>query len=399
MEIRFSKRLSLYFRLSIICFLATVAALVQPVFANIDPVFYEAAKSLPDQVGEFRGQGAAKPLPFAGFDPFENQEAQDCGAISQAFRDYASLAWRAVYVDIIRTQTDSGAFALLTKKRSGSDQIRPGLIGTAGIVREGGGIIFFKGRNLVRITTRGKATATSEELLVFARAFAGTLDASEDDIPVLVKHLPNWQTAQPWAHYAVSSNSLKQDVPNQPIINEVSFEGGTEAVAAYYGPSYLVIVEFTTPQLAGDNDRRITPRIQELRDTGQPVPSAYRRVGNYSVFVFNAPDEKTATQLIDQVKYEQVVQWLGDDPYWWEKAQRIYLRTTGGVLIAVLQSSGISFLVCLTIGGIIGAVLFKRRRTRQAATGYSDAGGMVRLNIDELTEETNRRKLLGGGEP
>jgi len=69
------------------------------------------------------------------------------------------------------------------------------------------------------------------------------------------------------------------------------------------------------------------------------------------------------------------------------------------VLIAVLQSSGISFLVCLTIGGIIGAVLFKRRRARQAAAGYSDAGGMVRLNIDELTEETSRRKLLGRGEP
>src|SRR5207244_4899562 len=145
----------------------------------------------------------------------------------------------------------------------------------------------------------------------------------------------------------------------------------TEAVVANYGQSQLVIIEFTTPQFSIDNDRRIWNRIAGLKAKGEPAPTAYRRVGNYSVFVFNAPDEKTATQLIDQVKYEQVVQWLGDDPYWWEKAQRIYLRTTGGVLIAVLQSSAISFFVCLTIGGIIGAGLFKRRRARQAAAGYS----------------------------
>src|SRR6266852_2587216 len=76
-------------------------------------------------------------------------------------------------------------------------------------------------------------------------------------------------------------------------------------VVSNYGPSQLVIVEFTTPQFASDNDRRITAKIHELKNQGQPVPTAYRRVGNYSVFVFNAPDEQTAKQLIDQVKYQQ----------------------------------------------------------------------------------------------
>jgi hypothetical protein len=385
----------LRFLLSIICLLAPASVLSAPPAAPAGLVIEGAARSLPDQIEKFRARGPAL-VPTNDF--FVDHAPEDFGAISHATRLYGSEKGDVFYVTIIKTLSDSGAFALLSAHRTTSQEVKLGVVGTASIIRPGG-VDFFRGPSFVMIGSAGKAGANQDELLHLAQSLARGLDASDDDVPVLVKHLPNWQTAQPWAHYAVSSNSLKQDVPNQPIINEVNFEGGTEAVAAYYGSSYLVIVEFTTPQLAGDNDRRIMPKIQELRAAGQPVPSAYRRVGNYSVFVFNAPDEKTATQLIDQVKYEQVVQWLGDDPYWWEKAQKIYMRTTGGVLIAVLQSSGISFLVCLTIGGLIGAVLFKRRRTRQAAEGYSDAGGMVRLNIDELTEDTTRQKLLGRGEP
>jgi len=385
----------LRFLLSIICLLAPASVLSAPPSAAAGITIDVAARSLPDQIEKFRARG---PVLVPSYSFFADHAPEDFGAVSHATRMYASESGDVFYVDIVKTLSDSGAFALLSAHRTTSQEVKLGVIGTACIIRPGG-VDFFRGPSFVMISSARKVSANQDELLNLARSLAQGLNASDDDVPVLVKHLPNWQMAQPWAHYAVSSNSLKQDVPNQPIVNEVSFEGGTEAVAAYYGQSYLVIVEFTTPQLAGDNDRRITPKIQELHDAGQPVPSAYRRVGNYSVFVFNAPDEKTATQLIDQVKYEQVVQWLGDDPYWWEKAQRIYMRTTGGVLIAVLQSSGISFLICVTIGGIIGAVLFKRRRTRQAAAGYSDAGGMVRLNIDELTEETNRPKLLGRGEP
>lgn len=389
------KGLALRFLFLITGVLAVAAVLFFATPARAGMSIDEAVKSLPEQIESFRARGPALEPRYSFF---EGHVPEDFGAISHATRTYASENGNVFYVDMVKTLSDSGAFSLLTAHRTSSQEVKLGIIGEACIVKPGG-VEFFKGRSFVMISSAGKSSSHQDELLDLARGLAKSLDPSEGDIPVLVKHLPNWQTAQPWAHYAVSSNSLKEVVPDQPIIKEVSFEGGTEAVAAYYGASYLVVIEFTTPQFAGDNDRRITARIQEFRNTGQPLPSAYRRVGNYSVFVFNAPDEKTATQLIDQVKYEQVVQWLGEDPYWWEKVQKIYLRTTGGVLIAVLQSSGLSFLICLALGSIIGAVLFKRRRTRQAAAGYSDAGGMVRLNIGEVTEKSDRRKLLGRGEP
>lgn len=217
--------------------------------------------------------------------------------------------------------------------------------------------------------------------------------SSDEEIPVLIKHLPNWETVAKEARYSVTLEDLKRAVANQPVLDSVSFEGGTEAVAANYGQAQLVIVEFATPQFSVENDQRIWTRISELKTQNQPVPTAYRRVGNYSVFVFNGADEPSANQLIDQVRYEKVVQWLGEDPHLADKLQRYFAQTSAGVLIAVVKSSGISLLACLTIGGLIGFFLFRQRRAQSAAL-YSDAGGSVRLNLDELTPIRDERRLL-----
>lgn len=216
---------------------------------------------------------------------------------------------------------------------------------------------------------------------------------AEDETPVLIKHLPNWETAGKNARYIVTLDELKRNVANQPILDSISFEGGTEAVAANYGQAQLVIVEFSTPQFSVENDQRIAAKIQELKSQTQPVPTAYRRIGNYSVFVFNGSDEASANQLIDQVRYEKVVQWLGDDPHLADRLQRYFAETSAGVLIAVLKSSGLSLLACLAIGGVFGLLLFRQRRA-QAAAVFSDAGGSVRLNLDELTKTPDPARLL-----
>ncbi|HEX5703269.1 MAG TPA: hypothetical protein VFX97_08745 [Pyrinomonadaceae bacterium] len=216
---------------------------------------------------------------------------------------------------------------------------------------------------------------------------------AEDDTPILVKHLPNWETAGKTARYSVTLDDLKLSVVNQPVLDSVSFEGGTEAVAANYAQGQLVIVEFSTPHFSVENDQRIAAKIQELKSQAQPVPTAYRRVGNYSVFVFNGTNEAAANQLIDQVRYEKLVQWLGEDPTMADKLQRYFAETSAGVLIAVVKSSGISLLACLAIGGVFGFLLFRQRRA-QAAAVFSDAGGSVRLNLDELTKTTDPSRLL-----
>ena len=215
----------------------------------------------------------------------------------------------------------------------------------------------------------------------------------DEDSPILIKHLPNWEAVKKQAKYVVTLDDLKRALPDQPVIDSVSFEGGTEAVIANYGQAQLVIVEFSTPQFSVDNDQLITAKIQELKAQSKPAPTAYRRVGNYSVFVFNGTDEASANQLIDQVQYQKTVQWLGEDPYLYRKLQRYLTETSAGVLVAVLKSSGLSLIACLAIGGIFGFLLFRQRRA-QSAAAFSDAGGSVRLNLDELTDTHNHPRML-----
>jgi hypothetical protein len=218
----------------------------------------------------------------------------------------------------------------------------------------------------------------------------------EAETPVLVQHLPNWESVGKQASYVVTLDGLKAVVPNQPIIDSIDFEGGTEAAAANYGQAQLVIIEFATPQFSVENDQRIAAKIQELKNLSQPIPTAYRRVGNYSVFVFHGTDAASANQLIDEVKYQKVVQWLGEDPHLYARLQRYFTETSAGVLVAVLKSSGLSLIACLAIGGLFGFLLFRHRRA-QKATVFSDAGGQVRLNLDDLTGAPDPSRLIESG--
>jgi hypothetical protein len=195
------------------------------------------------------------------------------------------------------------------------------------------------------------------------------------------------------AVYLSTFSSLDSLGLQQGVLSAVRGDGNADAAFATVGASKVLLVEFHTPQLATENDQRIIARIQELWKLGQSAPTAYRRVGNYSVFVFDAPDEQTAKQLIDQVKYEQVVSWLGENPNILRDAQERYVNTTLGVLVTVLKASGYALVGCLGFGGLIGALLFTYRRSRQKeVTAYSDAGGMLRLNLDELTTDLTERR-------
>lgn len=363
-----------------------------------------AAKLLPDKLGDFRATGPLKAVERAIAEVDGSPERN--GITSRAQRSYEAPDGLRFSASVITTRTNSGAYAELSEARRGSEGsgneggTGDAAIGTAGFSLWDGSynnLTFFKGSVFAHVREEGKSTGT-KRLEEFAKTLAATLDRGEGDIPVLVKHLPNWQEARRLALYVVSIDTLNQAIGASSIFSAVDFAGGSEAVTARYGSSDLVIVEFNTPQLATHNDQRIKAKLQELRSQGQPVPTAYRRVGNYSVFVFDAPSEIAANQLIDQVKYEQMVQWLGENPHRYERAIREFTQTTLGVFVNVVKGSGLALVSCLAVGGLIGGLMFVRRRAQQRdADAYADAGAMLRLNLDELTPEIDPSRLLGRG--
>ncbi|HEX8456444.1 MAG TPA: hypothetical protein VF656_03905 [Pyrinomonadaceae bacterium] len=392
-------RLSLSSRLFSACALFLFLVAAATAFANVTAE--EFAKLLPAKLGNFKAAGALD-LKFKQKAPeFINPSLLE--GVPLAARTYLSADGEKFNVQLYRAPSDAAAYSLLSNARlvqsavPGADVRKLEGVGTAAFASRLG-ISFYKGAAFVFVKSSGRTDGS--ELTDFTRSLAESLDEGSGEIPVLVKHLPDWETAEPRAAYAVSLPALQTIAGNRPVLDAVSFEGGTEAVTATYDAgTRLVIVEYATPQMAFDGDAAINARIAGLRGEGKPVPSGYRRVGNYGVFVFDAPNEQAAAGLIDKVTYEKDVRWLGENPYAVERANRAWLNMSTSVIVNTVKATGIAIAICLAIGGVLGGWIFMRRRAQSSSTEeFSDAGGMLRLNIDELSAQNNPARLIGQGD-
>lgn len=355
-----------------------------------------AAKLLPERVGDFRSAGAPRQL-IGHWIP---ADLEDFGVVSRSSRDYLSADGRTLTVIAATAATDSGAYSLLTYVAENYGSPRPALkldyLGTAGLSSQGRAT-FFKGKTVIDVRETG-AQGDGSAAPALARLLAEGVEAGEG-VPILVLHLPEWEKTYEFARFAVSQPSLRAAAPERPVLDAISFEGGAEAVSAWYGESQLVVVESTTPQHSVEMDAAINSRINELRAAGRPVPSVYKRVGNYSVFVFDAKDAAAAERLAGGVKYEKDVRWLGRNPHGDEIAQRAYTRTMTGVVVTVFKTSGLAIGLCLGIGVLFGGIVFMRRRARVSAVkAYSDGGEMLRLNLlDDVSAAQPATNLIGPG--
>jgi hypothetical protein len=239
-------------------------------------------------------------------------------------------------------------------------------------------------------------------LLAMVLAFAAVGQAVErpnksqevsetDGVPVLLKHLPDWESVKPSARFANNPTEMKNALGQRPILDLVDFSGGTEAATARYPAGTLLIIEYPTPQASVEADDRFNQFISQNAD--QKI--LYRRIGNYSAFVFDAVDPAAAAALIDQVKYEKNVQWLGADPFLFKDLERHFVNTTADIFITTVEWVVLGMGSTLLLGAVIGYFFFHyRERQRMAMKEFSDFGGMTRLNLDGLTPDISPNKLL-----
>ena len=212
-----------------------------------------------------------------------------------------------------------------------------------------------------------------------------------DGIPVLVKHLPDWENRRASLAFSKSTGELRAAVGERPIVDLIDFIPGTEAATAQYDAGRLLIVEYASPQVSTETDDKLTAAIAASGDGKTFV----RRIGNYNVILFDAPNATAANELIDQVKYEKQVQWLGKNPFS-ISAERAFVLTTTDIFMSTLMVivGGVVFSI---MGGLlVGFVFFSFRDRRRANMGkFSDAGGMTRLNLDGFTPDITPERLLG----
>lgn len=224
-------------------------------------------------------------------------------------------------------------------------------------------------------------------------AQAKSREVSEDDgIPVLTKHLPDWESALNRATYILNQSDLQNALGSRPVFDLIEFESGTEAVTAPYTEGKLLLIEYTTPQASVDADNRIKQRLAEL---GNDSSIVYRRIGNYNVFVFDATDQTAAGALVDQIKYEKNVQWLGEDPFMIRRAERAIVKGLSELFVTTVMAIVGGIGVAILMGFAVGIIYFRMSNQRRAQTAaFSDAGGMTRLNLDGFTPEISADRLL-----
>lgn len=365
------------------------------------------SKILPEKVGEFRK--------VRGDEIKQGKDKTGKEQVLVFSRYYELKNGFSISVEIQRANSEDDAYSLFTlnpliRSTVNKQKCEVGLVCYRWESAGDKGINFIKGTGVVTITATSRVSPSNADekqvnneplLSSLATLVADNIERGEGEIPSLIQHLPNWENVQTNTVYVRNLDALKSALANLylplPLVFEaVTFVEGTEAVVAKYDTATkLVIIEYPTPQLATDADQKITQKISELKSNDLLIKTTYKRVGNYSVFVFDAPDEAAANNLINKIEYGKTVQWLYGDPFENERANRKYLTTTGGIIITVLKTAGLALMLCLIIGGGFGYFVFMRRRKQAAmTTAYSDAGGMLRLNLDEMTPQRDPTRLL-----
>lgn len=203
-----------------------------------------------------------------------------------------------------------------------------------------------------------------------------------DGQPVLLQHLPEYDTVRSSAVFGTDKSALTSTVGNRPVLEFLEFPFGTEYVTANYPQGRLLIVEYTNPQSSIEADGKIQQHLNS-NQTGE----IYRRIGNYNAFVFDAPDAESANALLDQIKYQKTVQWLGEDPYILKKLERYMVTTSRDIMISTVMVIVFGLGGSILAGIAAGFIFFRVRDQKRAhRTAFSDAGGLTRLNLDGLSE-------------
>lgn len=216
-------------------------------------------------------------------------------------------------------------------------------------------------------------------------------EVDDDGVAVLIKHLPDWQSVRPRVKFTNNLGDIAATLGERPALAGVEFVPGTEAVIAPYDAGRLLLIEYPSPQASVDTDTRVSQYLATSGDSSV----AYRRIGNYNAFVFDVTDTVGANALLEQIKYEKNIRWLGEDPFYQNRAERSFVVTTSDIFLStvlvIVLGMGTSILAGLGFGIIY--FMFRERR-RAGMSAYSDAGGMTRLNLDHLTPDIAGSKFL-----
>lgn len=207
-------------------------------------------------------------------------------------------------------------------------------------------ILFFRDNVLVDANFDRLTEMSAAEL----RELAGLLPAakgSATNLPTLPEYLPKSDAVENSAKYILGPQALlAAKAPLTP--EQVDFSHDPEILIQDYssksGPLTLTLVQYPTPQIAGE-------RLRALQSVEQSSPNTLlvRRSGPLVDIVTGAIGSDEAEKLLTSVNYEAEVTW--------SEATSLSKRDNiGNLLLAVFALIGIILLISLILGLFFGGI-------------------------------------------
>lgn len=328
----------------------------------------------------------------------------------------ASREYSGVRVDVFEAQNRFAAFGLF-KFNSEAGNTRPIAeeLGSNG-ARVDGDLIFCNGNFFVRVGDANQTPPRGSAAVRQGLARAVTSAISPNPVinrPPLLDSLPAASLVPQSQQYFLGSESLNSSLEHGREMFE--FAGETEAVLGQYAQGALpnesaaavtatgqkparsgstpiatqpapdstlklLIIECHTPQFATDAMEHVTNYVSSLPEAEQQQ-IIFKRTGNYVIGALNVRNREFAEGLVNSVQYPYTVKWLRNPL--WPTNDPFRMEKTANMLLSTFGLLGLILLTVLVVGSVFGTTIFLKRRKQQREV-FSDAGGMLRLDIDQF---------------
>ena len=267
-----------------------------------------------------------------------------------------------------------------------------------------------QGRYVVRVSNPAPDANSDQQIF---EAIRPNLTGGEGEVPALPLHLPEADKIAESEKYVIGPAALSRLKYFSDLKDSIDFGAGAEVTTADYrnggGQMSMIIVEYFAPQAAAEGLARFQDHFNALPQT-EKDRRTLKRVGNYVVEVVNIQDLAAAENILGQIKYQKKIYWAGkkftDIPAEYRGPDPVATEEATKTVKTLLRSfywMGIVILSALVLGLFAGVSLFQWKRYRRRKLGtddlFSDAGGTIRLNLDDyLLSDNPPIKQIGEGE-
>lgn len=254
---------------------------------------------------------------------------------------------------------------------------------------------FHFGSFLISILSDSEETPIDQSVI---EALKANVPSDEGDLPSLPFNLPEQDKIAGTEKYVIGPAAIGKIKEFSDLKNVINFAGGTHAIIANYrnttGYFSLIIIEYNTPQLATDGFTHIQSYFATFSDERKST-RLLSRVGNYITVAVNVLDASRANSIISQIIYNPKVYWEGKkitdlpiqfrppDPLAIEEASQ-----TAKIIIRTFYWIGVMIAGAILVGLLTGGFIFYWKRHQRRKLGlddiFSDAGGTIRLNLDDF---------------